>query len=528
MIEPITSWFKISISRLLNQCKSMKQLKRIHAQILKTPKISESDRYFLTTRLLFFCAISEAGSLSYANKVFTHLERPNLYVYNALIRAYSSKLYSGQFIDSYPSLNLYIQMLRNGIYPDNLTFTFILKECSRRVDGSMGLAVYSQVVRFGFNYDLYVENCMISLLCECGFLSCAQKLFDEMPERDVVSWNSMIVGRLKNGELGLALSMFRKMEERNIFTWNSMISGFVQAGKPKVALELFQEMQLMRDGVIWPDKMTFASVISACASLGAIHYGDWVYDYLQKSGLEIDMVTATALIDMYGKCGRVDKAVKTFRDMPKKDVMAWTAMISAYALHGFGKEALDLLNQMEKLRVKPNHVTFVGILSACAHAGLVEEGRLCFDMMTHVYSIEPRAYHYACMVDMLSRASLFDEAEKLINGMPMDPDAYVWGALLGGCQMHKNVELGEKVALRLIELDPLNHAFYINLCDIYAKAGRFDDVKNIRNFMQEKGIMKAMPGSSMIEIDGVAHEFSVRGSPELVMDELVFLLSRLN
>ncbi|KNA21972.1 hypothetical protein SOVF_038390 [Spinacia oleracea] len=451
----------------------------------------------------------------------------NLYVYNALIRAYASKSYSGQSINSCPSLNLYIKMLRNGITPDNLTFPFVLKECTRRVDGLIGMVVYSQIVKFGFNYDVYVQNCMISFLCECGFLGCAQKVFDKMPERDVVSWNSMIVGCLRNGGVDLALGMFRKMEKRSIYTWNSMITGFVQAGKPKIALELFQEMQLRSDDGVRPDKITIASVVSACASLGAIEYGDWVYDYLKKSGLQIDMVTETALIDMYGKCGRVDKAIETFRNMPKKDVLAWTAMISAYALHGYGKEALGLLNEMELKGMRPNHVTFVGLLSACAHAGLVEEGRWCFDIMTRVYSIEPCVYHFACMVDILSRAALFDEAEKLISGMPMEPDAYVWGALLGGCQMHKNVELGEKVALRLINLDPLNHALYINLCDIYAKAGRFDDVKKIRNFMQEKGIVKDMPGSSSIEVDGVVHEFSVRGSPELVMDELVWLLNGL-
>ncbi|KAL2920547.1 hypothetical protein RDABS01_012038 [Bienertia sinuspersici] len=419
-------------------------------------------------------------------------------------------------------------MLRNGINPDKLTFPFVLKECTRRVDGVMGMAVYSQVMKFGLNDDVYVQNCMISLLCECGFMGCAHKLFDEMHERDVVSWNSMIVGCLRNGELDVALGMFRKMKKRSVYTWNSMITGFVQGGKPKVALELFQEMQSIRDEVVRPDKITLASVLSACASLGAIHHGNWVYDYLKRSELQIDMVTATALIDMYGKCGHVEKAIETFRQMPKKDVLAWTAMVSAYALHGYGKEALDLLKEMEMQGLKPNHVTFVGVLSACAHAGLVEEGRRCFNMMIHVYSIEPCVYHYACMVDILSRAAFFDEAERLIDGMPMEPDAYVWGALLGGCQMHKNVELGEKVALRLIDLNPLNHAFYINLCDIYAKAGRFDDVKKTRALMQEKGIMKDMPGSSMIEVDGVVHEFSVRGSPELVMDELVGLLSGLS
>ena len=293
-------------------------------------------------------------------------------------------------------------------------------------------------------------------------------------------------------------------------------------------MELFQEMHVAGNDGVRPDKITIASVLSACASLGALDHGNWVYSYLKRSGLEFDMVIGTALVDMYGKCGHVDKAAKIFRGMPKKDVLAWTAMITVCALHGYGKEALNLLNEMDKEGVKPNHVTFVGLLSACAHTGLIEEGRWCFDMMQRVYSIEPCVYHYACMVDILSRAALFDEAEKLISGMLVEPDVYVWGALLGGCQMHHNFQLGEKVALKLIDLEPQNHAFYINLCDIYAKADRFDDVKRVRALMQNKGITKDTPGSSLIELDGIVREFSVQGSPEIIMEEIVGLLSELH
>lgn len=528
MAEPSSSLLKNSISRFLGQCKSMREVKKIHAQIVTSPYLAEPDRYFLTTRLLFFCSISGPGSLPYATKVFNHLERLNLFVYNALIRAHACKSYSGQSPNCCSSLSLYNQMLRDGINPDKLTFPFILKECTGRLDGLMGMAVYSHALKLGFHDDVYVQNCMISLLSECGSLGCAQKVFDEMPERDVVSWNSMILGCLRNGDLGLALNMFRRMEKRNIYTWNSMITGYVQAGHPKIALELFQELQVAVGDAVRPDKITVASVLSACASLGAIDHGNWVYGYLRRNGLEFDMVIATALIDMYGKCGHVNRASEIFRAMPKKDVLAWTAMISVYALHGYGKLALALLKEMDLQGVRPNHVTFVGLLSACAHAGLVEEGRWCFDMMTHIYSIEPRVHHYACMVDILSRAARFDEAEKLIDDMLVEPDVYVWGALLGGCQMHNNVKLGEKVALRLIDLDPHNHAFYINLCDIYAKTSRFDDVKRVRALMQEKGIKKDSPGCSMIEVDGIVHEFSVRGSPELVMEEVVWLLSGLN
>ena len=517
-----------TISALVRDCRNMRELKQIHTRILTCPNLSKNDQYFLVTRLLFFCAISDWGSLSYAADVFRLIKNPNTSICNIMIRAYASKINGGDTENtnsSCQSLILYKQMLCDGIAPDFLTFPFLVKECTRRLDGETGRSIHGQAIKFGFQNDVFVGNSMISLYSACGYLSCAQKLFDEMLNRDVVSWNSMIIGYLRSGELDKALDLFRRMNKRNIITWNSIIVGFIQGGRPKEALDFFHEMQMGKDDTVRPDKITIASVLSACAYLGAIDHGKWVHSYLRRSGLECDMVIGTALVDMYGKCGCVEKAYEVFKDMPKRDTLAWTAMISVFALHGFGKEAFDLFEKMETLGVKPNHVTFVGLLSACAHSGLVEKGRWCFDIMRRAYSIEPQVYHYACMVDILGRAGLYGEAEGLIRSMPMEPDVFVWGALLGGCQMHGNVELGERVAQYLIDLEPLNYAFYMNLCDLYAKANKFDDVKRIRALMKEKGIKKEVPGCSMIEVDGVVREFPVRGSPEVLMEEVVWILN---
>jgi|UniRef100_A0A2N9FG07 pentatricopeptide repeat protein len=517
-----------TISALVRDCRNMRELKQIHTRILTCPNLSKNDQYFLVTRLLFFCAISDWGSLSYAADVFRLIKNPNTSICNIMIRAYANKINGGDTENTHSScqsLILYKQMLCDGIAPDFLTFPFLVKECTRRLDGDTGRSIHGQAIKFGFQNDVFVGNSLISLYSACGYLSYAQKLFDEMLNRDVVSWNSMIIGYLRSGELDKALDLFRRMNKRNIITWNSIIVGFIQGGQPKEALDFFHEMQMGKDDTVRPDKITIASVLSACAYLGAIDHGKWVHSYLRRSGLECDMVIGTALVDMYGKCGCVEKAYEVFKDMPKRDTLAWTAMISVFALHGFGKEAFDLFEKMETLRVKPNHVTFVGLLSACAHSGLVEKGRWCFDIMRRAYSIEPQVYHYACMVDILGRAGLYGEAEGLIRSMPMEPDVFVWGALLGGCQMHGNVELGERVAQYLIDLEPLNYAFYMNLCDLYAKANKFDDVKRIRALMKEKGIKKEVPGCSMIEVDGLVREFSVRGSPEVLMEEVVWILN---
>ncbi|XVF12390.1 hypothetical protein REPUB_Repub08aG0113700 [Reevesia pubescens] len=433
--------------------------------------------------------------------------------------AYASKIIDSDDTRFLQSLILFKQMLFNGISPDCLTFPFLIKECSRRLDSRVGCSIHGKAIKFGWFNDLYVQNSLLIFYSECGFLNSARKLFDEMLNRDVVSWNSMIIGYLRGGNLDMALQLFRSMEKRNIITWNSMITGFVQGGRGKEALLLFHEMQNLSNDNVKPDKITMASVLSACAYLGAIDHGKWIHSYLRRSTVECDVVIGTALVDMYGKCGSVERAHEVFKEMPKRDTLTWTAMISAFALNGYSKEAFDTFEEMIAVGMKPNHVTFVGLLSACAHSGLVEKGRWCFDIMWRVYSIEPQLHHYACMVDILSRAGLFEEVEELVRRMPMEPDVFVWGALLGGCQIHGNTELGERVAQYLIDMEPMNHAFYINLCDIYAKAGRFDGVKRTRALMKERGIRKEVAGCSMIEVDGVVLEFSIKGWPELEMDE---------
>lgn len=510
--EPKSLTLKNTLSRLIQQCKNLREIKIIHTQILKSPTLQSHDQYYLITRLLYYCSFSYYASFNYANNVFHMIKNPEIRAYNIMIRSYGCTE-GGDDDNDLKALMMYKQMLNNGIAPNNLTFPFLVKGCNRLINGAtISQVIHAQVLKFGFLNDVFVGNSLISLFMNFGLLNNARKVFDEMFVRDVVSWNSMVVGYLRNGEVEMALNLFRKMSRRNIITWNSIVTGLVQAGHAKESLELFHEMQILSgDDVVKPDKITVASVLSACALLGSIDHGKWVHGYLRKNNIECDVVIGTALVNMYGKCGNVQQAFEIFNDMPEKDASAWTAMISVFALHGLGREAFDCFLEMQRAGVKPNHVTFVGLLSACSHSGLVEQGRWCFNVMKRVYSIEPQIYHYACMVDILSRARLFDEAVILIRSMPMKPDVYVWGALVGGCQMHGNKELGEKVARHLIDLEPHNHAFYMNLCDIYAKAGKYDAAKRVRNLMKERRIEAKVPGCSMIEINGVVQEFSVGG-----------------
>ncbi|XP_051122779.1 pentatricopeptide repeat-containing protein At5g66520-like [Andrographis paniculata] len=502
---------KNSIGRLIHRCKSLKELSQVHSHVIKLPHLLPNHRSFLTSRLLF--CISPL-SLSYACKIFSLIQNPTLFSYNAIIRANST---NPTHPSSSASLILYKQLLANGLLPDSITLPFVLKECSTRADLIAGRGVHAHGLKFGYESDVYVQNSLINLYSECGVSEDAHKVFDEMPNRDVVSWNSIIISSLRSGELDAALQLFSAMPERkNIITWNSMITGFVQGGRPKEALEIFRDMQVSVD-TVYPDKVTLAGVLSACASLGAINLGRWVHHYIERTGTTCDMVLGTSLVDMYGKCGFIRKAFEVFLGMPEKDVLAWTAMISSYAMHGYGRDAIELYGRMEEAGVRPNAVTFVAILSACAHTGLIDEGRRYFQRMGK-HGIEPRVEHYTCMVDILGRAGRFDEAEELIGRMPVSPDVFTWGALLGACRTHGNIRLGEKVARLLIEMEPENHVFYVVLCDLYGKSRRFEDRQRVRSWMNDRRVEKGAPGTSLIEVEGVVLEFSVKGSPEMEME----------
>ncbi|XP_020597894.1 pentatricopeptide repeat-containing protein At5g66520-like [Phalaenopsis equestris] len=495
---PATSLAATSLAGLFGQCRSPRKLHQIHTQIVTSPLFNRRIAASLISRLLFFCStFPSPASLAYGSILFHSILSPTLFNYNAIIRIQSSS-----FSFSISPLFLYNQMLGGSIRPDHLTFPFLLKFCSLRLDGNAGQALHAHVVKLGFQLDVFIQNSMIIMYSSCGLLVCAEKVFDEMPRKDVVSKNSILTGYLNCGEMDAALDMFSRMEERNLRTWNSVIAGLVHVGRAREALGLFQEMLLYDGESVKPDNITIASVITACASIGALDQGKWLHSYLRRKKMDFDVVIGTALIDMYGKCGSLTKAREVFEEILEKDVLAWTAMISVLAVHGRGEEALVLFEKMVSLGLKPNYVTFGSLLSACAHSGLVEKGRWCFDLMKRVYLIKPQVQHFACMVDLLGRAGLFSEAETLIRSMPMEPDSFVWGALLGACRMHGNVELGERIAGYFMQRDPLNHAFYMVLSDIYAKAKRFEDVKKIWNFMKEMGIKKTSPGCSMIDVDG--------------------------
>ncbi|WRX25647.1 Pentatricopeptide repeat - like 10 [Theobroma cacao] len=302
--------------------------------------------------------------------------------------------------------------------------------------------------------------------------------------------------------MGLAKKVFYEIPERNLVAWSTMISGYAMMGSVNEAFGAFREMQKV--GIV-PDEVTMVSVISACAAAGALDIGRWVHAYIEKQMIEIDIMLSTALVNMYAKCGCIEKAKELFERMPVKDQKAWSSMIVALAVHGLAEEALEAFSRMEESKVKPNHVTFVGILAACAHSGLVSEGRRYWSSMIES-GIEPSIEHYGCMIDLLCRASLVGEAYNFVQTMPFSPNAVIWRTLLVGCQKNKMLHKGEIAAEQLLALEPLNTENYILLSNLYASVSQWEKMSHVRKMMKEKGI-KGVPGCTSIEIDGFVHEF---------------------
>lgn len=303
------------------------------------------------------------------------------------------------------------------------------------------------------------------------------------------------------------------------------MSGLVKTGRPRDALDLFHAF--LREKAADADEITVVSTLAACSDLGALDAARWMHEYVEKEGFEMSVYVGTALVDAYAKCGGIEMARKVFDEMKERNVMSWTAMIRGLAMFGHGDEAVVLFGEMVGVGVRPDDVTFVGVLSACCHSGMVEEGRRVFRDMSLVFKIVPKLEHYGCMVDMLCRAGLLDEALDLISEMPMKADAALWGSLLSACRKNpSNLELAEYVAGRLMEIEPDNESALVLLSNIYAYHNRWDDVGRLRTWMKDRGIEKT-PGCSSVEVNGALHEFIVGDKSHPQIDKVSSMLKEI-
>ncbi|KAH0637072.1 hypothetical protein KY289_036987 [Solanum tuberosum] len=420
------------------------------------------------------------------------------FTWNTLIRAYVQRTHQPSSPTHTP-LSIFLRMRFHGVHIDYYTFPFFLQSVHSPPHLQLGRSIHSQVLVFGFSSDPFVQTSLISMYTACGDVGSARDVFDEMSQPDLPAWNSIVNANVKAGLLSVARELFVKMPSRNVVSWSSMLDGYVRWGKCEEALDLFNEM--MKENEVMPNEYTMAILLAACEQLGSLEHGKWAHACVYKLGMEINVVLGTSLIEMYAKCGSIVRARLVFENLgPKKDVMAWSAMISGLAMHGHWEDCLCLFSNMVDSGVMPDDITFLGVLSACVHGGLVSQGKEMFERMSKEFGISPSVQHYGCMIDLYGKAGLIDEAWNLLNTMPMEPDVLIWGALLSGARICGDIETCEIALNKIIEQDRTNSAAYVLLSNVYAKMGRWKDARDIRNLMETMKVQK-VPGRSSIEVN---------------------------
>lgn len=388
-------------------------------------------------------------------------------------------------------------MRHRGIWPNEFTFSPLFKASSNILDFRFGQGLHAEVIVMGFECFSKIRFGLVEFYCKCGRMEDARKVFDAMFNRDVIVWNLMLSGFCKTGNVELGFRFFRGMTERTVVSWNSMISGLAQCGWDREAMKLFQDMRY--EGFD-PDETTVVIILPICARLGEDDgVGEWIHSYAKSTGLFLGFISVgNSLIDYYCKRGVLERAFSVFRDMPRKNVVSWNAMISGQAYNGNGERGIALFDEMiNEHGVTPNDATFVAALSCCSHAGLVNRGGDLLSSMVSNYGIHPKLEHYGCMVHLLGRGGCLKEAYDLTKAMPIKPNAAIWGSLLNACRHFDDIELAVLAAKELIEVEPWNSGNYVLLSNLYAEKGHWNEVENIRLFMKKNSLQKE-PGQSMV------------------------------
>jgi pentatricopeptide repeat protein len=371
------------------------------------------------------------------------------------------------------AFSLFKDMLAQGLcFLSPTSVASALRVCASLADVRVGTQLHALLVKSGIHANLTAGNSLLSMYAKAGLIDETMSLFDEMAVKDTVSYSAVLSGYVQNGKAEEAFAVFKKMQTCNVE----------------------------------PDVATMVSLIPACSHLAALQHGRCSHCSVIIRGLASETSICNALIDMYAKCGRIDLSRQVFDKMAARDIVSWNTMIAGYGVHGLGKEATSLFLGMKNQGFAPDDVTFICLISACSHSGLVTEGKHWFNMMTQKYGILPRMEHYIGMVDLLARGGFLDEAYQFIQSMPLKADVRVWGALLGACRIHKNIDLGKQVSRMIQKLGPEGTGNFVLLSNIFSAAGRFDEAAEVRVMQKVKGFKKS-PGCSWIEINGSLHAF---------------------
>ncbi|KAL5555437.1 hypothetical protein UlMin_037673 [Ulmus minor] len=609
-------------AKLLDSCvrsKSARNTRLVHARIIKSTFSSE---IFIQNRLID--VYGKCACLDYARKVFERMPDRNIFSGNSIICALNKSGFLDEAVQIFgllpetdqctwnslvsgfaqhdrfeEALEYFAKMHGENFILNEYSFGSALSACSGLRDFTLGMQIHALISKSRYSLDVFMGSALIDMYSKCGSVTRAQRVFDCMDERNIVSWNCLISCYEQNGPASEALEVFVRMMDcgfepdevtlasvisacasllainegqqiharvvkcdkyredlvlgnalvdmyaksnrvnearcvfdrmpiRNVVSETSMVR-YTQIGENEEAVSLF--LLLKRESV-WPTHFTFGNLLNACANMADLQLGKQAHTHVLKhgfrfqSGEESDIFVGNSLIDMYMKCGSIDEGCQVFENMLERDRVSWNAMIVGYAQNGYGVEALGLFNKMLVSGEQPDHVTMIGVLCGCSHAGLVEQGRRYFLSMTSEHNLVPMKDHYTCMVDLLGRAGCLDEAKNLIEKMPMQPDAVVWGSFLAACKIHRNITLGKYAAEKLLEMDPTNSGPYVLLSNMYAELGRWGEVVKVRKLMRQRGVIK-QPGCSWIEVKGHVHVFLVKDKRHPSRKQIYSLLKSL-
>ncbi|XP_057960336.1 pentatricopeptide repeat-containing protein At1g11290, chloroplastic-like [Malania oleifera] len=439
--------------------------KSLHAYVIRNTK-TEKMGVLITTALIDMYA--KCGNSASARSLFDGLPEKSIVSWTAMIAGYIRCSEIGE------GAKLFGQMLEVNTRPNEIMMLSLIIECGFAGALELGKQLHACIMRNGFQMSLDLGTALVDMYGKCSEIRSARALFYGM----------------KNGD---------------VMIWSAMISACAKANCIDEAVNLFV---CMRSAGLKLNEVTMISLLSLCREAGALDFGRWMHGYVEKQAVESDVILETALVDMYAKCGEINGAWKVFNEAKQRDICMWNAMMSGFAMHGCGEEALELFSEMEQQAVEPNDITFIGVIHACSHAGMVAEGKRHFEKMVHDFGLAPKMEHYGCMVDLLGRAGLLDEAHEMVRSMPMRPNHIVLGAFLASCELYKNSRLGEMAARQLLEMESPKCGYNVQMSNFYAATNRWNEVARVRKAMKDSGFLKE-PGLSLIA-NHSDHEFMQR------------------
>ncbi|CAO2831387.1 unnamed protein product [Amaranthus hypochondriacus] len=488
---------------------------KLHAQILKLGLHLYGP---LPNSLLDM--YGKSGVIKDAHKVFEEMPRRDFISWASILTAYNHVNLP------HKTLFMFLKMWElDKLQPDHFVIASLVRACAKLGFVRVGKQVHAHFVVSPFYKDDVVKSSLVDMYSKCGLVDYARCVFDLIEVKNTVSWTALISGYARSGQKVLALELFMKMPDKNLLSWSALISGLVQSGHGNDACRIF--MMMRREVDHGADPFILSSLISGSADMAALKLGQQLHCLVVKLGFEHNSFICNVLIDMYAKCSDLLEAKTIFAQIPKRDVYSWTSIIVGMAQHGLAKEALSLYDEMVMCGVKPNEVTFLGLMYACSHVGLVSKGRNFFNVMVRAYGMKPSLHHYTCLLDLLSRSGHLDEAEKLLNTMPYNPDEAAWAALLSACRKHKNTQAAVRVADRLMCLKPKDPSTYILLSNTYAAASMWENVAEVRKFMSSMDLKRAA-GYSCIEVAKERQVFYAGVTSHPMQKELIGLLEELD